>query len=138
MKFLAARYLNRDFWEKIQTRSYNRTGHLIQLTYNSISFEEFGALYGEEFVVPYSSRSRSLALKSSTSLSENIILWVKTLPYFTQMMIFSPNTKNKKKVSFDDFYMTTGEKENERKKDPQIPRLNVYFWIRHPIWKFPI
>ena len=32
--------------------------------------------------------SRSLALKSSTFLSENIIIWVKTLPYFSQMMIF--------------------------------------------------
>ena len=42
------------------------------------------------------------------------------------MMIFSPNTFfEQKKVSFDDFYMTTWEQENEseRKKDPQIPRL---------------
>ena len=36
--------------------------------------------------------SHSLALKSSTYLCENIILGVKTLPYFTQMIIFSPNT----------------------------------------------
>ena len=30
----------------------------------------------------------SLALMSSTFLSKNIIIWVKTLPYFTQLMIF--------------------------------------------------
>ena len=36
--------------------------------------------------------SRSLGLKSSTFLSENIIIWVKTVPCFSQMMIFSPNT----------------------------------------------
>ena len=38
------------------------------------------------------SLSHSLALKSSTFLSENMIIWVKTLLYFTQMIIFSPNT----------------------------------------------
>ena len=42
-------------------------------------------------MVPFSPRFCSLALKS-TFLSENIIIWVKTLPYFTPMMIFSPNT----------------------------------------------
>ena len=75
-----------------------------------------------EFVVPFS--SRSLALKLSTSLSENIIIWVKTLLYFTQMIIFSPNTTFwTKKVSFDNFFMLTWEWENksDRKKKPQIP-----------------
>ena len=32
----------------------------------------------------------------------------------------------RKKVSFDDFFMTTWERENERKKEPQISRLWAY------------
>ena len=48
------------------------------------------AIFRAEFLAPFSSCSRSLALKSSTFESENIIIWVKTLPYFTQMMIFHP------------------------------------------------
>ena len=79
-------------------------------------------------VVAFSSHSRSLALKSSTFLIENIIIWVKTLPYFTQMMIFLPNTSFwKKKVSFDGLFMTTWGQENEskRKKEPPIPRLTI-------------
>ena len=43
-------------------------------------------VYDAEFVVPFSSCSRSFALKSSTFLGENIIIRVKT--YFTWMMIF--------------------------------------------------
>ena len=70
---------------------------------------------GAVFVVLFSSHSCFLALKSSTFFSENIIIWVKTLPYFTHL--------NKKKVSFDEFFMMTweGENESERKKEPQIP-----------------
>ena len=45
---------------------------------------------GTEFVVPFS--SCSLDFKSSTFLSENIIIWVRKLPDFTQMMILSHNT----------------------------------------------
>ena len=33
-------------------------------------------------------------------------------------------------MSFDDFYMTIWEQENERKKEPQIPRLGVS-WIQN-------
>ena len=43
------------------------------------------------------------------------------------MMIFSPNTSLKrKKVLFDDFFMTTWDQENvsEKKKEPQILYLN--------------
>ena len=43
------------------------------------------------FLVPFFSRSCSLALKSSTFLIENIIIWVKTSSFFTQLIIFSPN-----------------------------------------------
>ena len=61
----------------------------------------------------------------------SIIIWVKTLPYFTQMMIFFNPIPlfERKKVSFDDFFMTTWERENEseRKKEPQIPRLSQWF-----------
>ena len=69
----------------------------------------------------------------------NIIIWVKTLPYFTQMMIFSPDIYfwTKKKMSFDDIFMTTWEHENEseRKKEPQIPRLyGQRIWIDH--WSY--
>ena len=50
----------------------------------------WAGILGTEFVVPFSSLSSSL--KSSTFLRENIIIWVKTLPYFLQMIFFSPNT----------------------------------------------
>ena len=52
-----------------------------------------------EFVVTFSSCSRSFAFKLSAIFTENIIILVETLPYFTQMMIFL------KKGSFDDFFM---------------------------------
>ena len=53
-------------------------------------------------------------LAQKRGLSENIIIWVKTLLFWT-------------KLSFDDFLMTTSEQENEseRKKEPQIPRLKI-------------
>ena len=47
---------------------------------------------GMELVVPFFIHSRSPAFKLSTLLCEHIIIWVKTLPDFTQMMILSPNT----------------------------------------------
>ena len=45
------------------------------------------ANHGAEFVIPFSSCSHVVNF-----LFENIIIWVKTLPFFAQMMIFSPNT----------------------------------------------
>ena len=65
-----------------------------------------------EFVIPFSSLSLSLVLSLSSLqlfkakaslLSKNIALL-----YFTQI--------EQKKLSFDDFFMTTLERENERKK----------------------
>ena len=58
---------------------------------------------GVEFVVPFSSCSRPLALKAIITKSSNVAL-VKTL-------------------SFDDSLMTTREQEfySHRKKEPQIP-----------------
>ena len=42
------------------------------------------------------------------------------------MMIFTQYLfLNEKKVSFDDFFMTTWERESERKKEPQILRLSL-------------
>jgi hypothetical protein len=71
---------------------------------------------GGEFLVPFFSLTLVLFLSSRQ------LFKVKTSSFFTQMMIFSPNlsfwTKN---VSFDNFFMTTWERENYRK--PQIPRL---------------
>ena len=106
---------------------------------------------GAEYVVPFSSRSRSLALKLSTSFSENIILWVKTLPYFTYLhftWLWHFNVSNcqvkvikwhlfcskrgigwnmamfsLKEWCFHGRKLTTWERENERTKEPQIPRL---------------
>ena len=45
------------------------------------------------------------------------------------MKIFS------KKVSFDDFFMVTWEreKESERKKEPQIPRLNHFLIMKFQV-----
>ena len=51
---------------------------------------------------------------------------------FTQMMIFFTHFFERKNLSFDDFLMTTWERENksERKKKPQIPRLyNDFGWM---------
>jgi hypothetical protein len=65
-----------------------------------------------EFLVPF------FSLSVVNFLSENIIIWVKTLPCFTQMMMFSTNTTSfwTKKVSFDNFSMTTWERENKLRK----------------------
>ena len=48
------------------------------------------------------------------------------------MMIFSPSPSFwMKKVSFDDFFMTTWEQEkkSKRKKEPQYPHLNLQFGL---------
>ena len=67
---------------------------------------------GVEFLVPF------FSLSVVNFLSENIIILVKTLPCFTQMMMFSTNTTSfwTKKVSFDNFSMTTWERENKLRK----------------------
>ena len=71
------------------------------------------------FSSPYHflSQSFSLALKLWTFLSENIIILVKTLPYFTQMTIFSPNTSfwTKKSVIWWLFHDNLRAREQEEK-----------------------
>ena len=52
-------------------------------------------------------------------LSENISIFHPNDDLFTQYLFF-----NKKNVSFDDFFITTWERERERKKEPQILRLS--------------
>ena len=71
---------------------------------------------GAEYMVPFSSCSHPLTLKLSTFLSENIIIWVRILPYITEMMIFfTPYLfLIEEKVSFDGFLLTTWE---QRKRD---------------------
>ena len=55
---------------------------------------------GEEFVVPFSSRSRSLALKS-----QNGTYFAQNDKVFTQLMINSLKLLfGKKELSFDDFF----------------------------------
>ena len=57
-------------------------------------------------------------------LSGNIIIWVKTSSFVTQMTIFSNNPSFWKK---NGGILMTWERENEseRKKETQIPRLNI-------------
>ena len=89
-------------------------------------------------MVPFSTQSRSPALKSSIFLSENIAIFhLNDLndDLFTQYLFL-----NEKKC-FDDFFMTTWEQKNKskRKKEPQIPRLGPHFKMNYsPIahWRF--
>ena len=46
-------------------------------------------------------------------------VWVKKTSFEWKLYHFK-----RTKLSFDDFLMTTSERENERKKEPQIPRLS--------------
>ena len=55
---------------------------------------------------------------STSSLSKIIIIWVKTLLFWT------------KQLSFDVFLMMTWEREN---KEPQIPRPSNYWKYRNPV-----
>ena len=71
------------------------------------------AVIGVEFVVPFS--SCSLDLKLSTSLSKTICHISLKRWYFHPIPIFE-----RKKVSFDDFFMMTWEQEN-KSKEHQIP-----------------
>ena len=72
---------------------------------------------GTEFVVPFSSHCCSLAFKSSIFWIENIIIWVRTLPYFTQWFFFHPIPLFEwKKVLFDDIFVTTWEQENKNER----------------------
>ena len=74
---------------------------------------KLGVLYDTEFVVPFSSRSQ--VIKSSSFLSEDIIISLKLWFFF-----------ERKNVSFDDFFMTIWEQEE---KGPQIPRVKPLFKI---------
>ena len=60
-------------WVKIKTQKSEKVNILKNPSSKHYVFFGLGA----EFVVPFSYRFRSLALKSSTFLSENIIIWVK-------------------------------------------------------------
>ena len=90
--------------------------YFIYMDIHYILFQYMIIVIGVEFLILFSSRSCFLALMLSlksrqmTSLSEIIIIWVKT-------------------SSFDDFFLTTWERENEsdRKKEPQIPPYNTKF-----------
>ena len=60
--------------------------------------------YGTEFVVPFSSRSRSLTLKSSLKSHQMTTLFIQNSTVFTQMIMFSFKLLfEPKKLSFDDF-----------------------------------
>ena len=50
---------------------------------------DFWSILGEEFVVPFSSRSRYLALKSSLKRHEMTNCFVQNDKVFTEMMMFS-------------------------------------------------
>ena len=82
------------------------------------------SLLGTEFVVPF-----SLSL-SSHLLSENFIIWVKTLPYFTQMMIFSPNTsfwtKKMCHLMFHDDLRAREQEREEKGTTNFAPKLPLY------------
>ena len=75
---------------------------------------------GAEFVVRFSSRSQFVNFLKwkHHSLSKNIVIFHSNDDLFTQYHFL-----NEKKVSFNDFFMMTWERENEREKtEPQIPR----------------
>ena len=88
--------------------------------------------WGTEFVVPFSSCSHSLALKTSIFfLIENVFIWVKTLRYFTQMMIFSFDTSfwMKKGVIWWLFIDDLRAREREEKgTTTSAPGSSVYTW----------
>ena len=64
--------------------------------------------YGAEFMVPFFSGSRSIALKSSLKSHQMTTCFVQNDQIFTQMMMISLcSFIEQKKLSFDDFLMTT-------------------------------
>ena len=80
-------------------------------------------------MVHFSSHSRSLTLKSSlkshhmkTFLFKMMIFFHSNDDFFYSNPFFEP-----KKLSFDDFLMTTSKRENERKKEPEILRPSVRY-----------
>ena len=114
-------------WEAEFQVYFNKSINLSGFIYSRFVKKTCEHVKGAEFLLPFFSRFRSLALKSSTFESENIIIWVKISSFFTHTyddLFIQSLFLNEKKVSFDIFFMTTWERENERKKEPQIPRLD--------------
>ena len=76
--------------------------------------------------LPCTMGSHYLALKTSLKSHQMTTLFIQNDNVFTQMLIFSlkPLFWAKKKLSFDDFLLTTWEWENKskRKKEPEIQR----------------
>ena len=84
-----------------------------------------------KFLVLFSSHYRSLALKSSTKSHQTTTflfkkgVWVKSSLFEWKIYHFEQN-----KLLYDDFLITTWERENERKKEPQI-----FVYVKNTIWK---
>ena len=100
---------------------------------NSRSLEQPGLIieileyvYPASTCVPVAHYNSATCSQTVSFLSKNIVIWLKTSSFFTEVIIFSPNPSFwTKKVSSDDFFMTIWKQENksERKKEPQVPRL---------------
>ena len=74
----------------------------------------------------FKSHQMTIFLVQKRGLSENIIIWVKTSSFEWKHYYFKQT-----KLSFDDFLMTTLERENEWKKEPQIPRVKYCFELKY-------
>ena len=94
---------------------------------------------GPEFLLLCFSGSRSLALKSSSKSHQMTTCFVQNDIIFNKTTSFILNHHFEwKKLSFDDFLMTTWEQENEsqRKNKSQIPPLNllkngfIFIWTK--------
>ena len=80
---------------------------------------------GAEFVVPFFSGSRSLALKLSSKSHQMTPFFFQNEDWEQNDVILVKTLSVWKKMSFDEVLMMTWEHENtsQRKKEPQIPRL---------------